>query len=479
MVVTFPPPDNDYALRVCHVHAHTPSPPHARTHTHTHTFSQVENVRVVCTGTKRARSRSPSDSPTPASQEQEQDGSRTDSQGDAGAGAADDGDDSGSAASAESEECERWVRCTLDEGGEGEVSVHEVFWLFTQFGRVREIVARHGAYHVCMLTRDTDAVSYLRNKTVQFSKRTCAVRCQPCAVPALHGASRSDYAAVNAGLRDLLLAASAEDVADGFDVFFKANGWAPRDFMWGRWVVGDGWLEPRQEAELQRRMPARVVSDDKLLHVGNLWDGAQPENVYRLASLYGHIQNVSRIVSTPKTTYCLLRFKRDDGAAAFMANVANEKVGERRLKVDVAIGNTESKGKTSIPKFVQDPSPTPLSTRVLLRGFSDARMSEYAHRMDLGDRPIFSVPSGDHRSRGFAVEFASKSDAALFVAANNLKYFRNQVVKMWFYHPAAAEGEEATLKRFTPTPMKDMSSGGGGGDRAPPAKQRRLNHQGD
>ena len=81
--------------------------------------------------------------------------------------------------------------------------------------------------------------------------------------------------------------------------------WRVRDFLWGTWVLGDGWLDPVQDRALQGSIPEaqtrQGIPEGRLgdcVHISGIaLDGNQvtAEQLWRVCGMYGDLVAVKML----------------------------------------------------------------------------------------------------------------------------------------------------------------------------------------
>ena len=151
------------------------------------------------------------------------------------------------------------------------VELDRIFHVFSQFGRVEKISTfiQHNQNQVVVQFESRDdahtAMGYLNGRdlyvvAVDGKKAFCSLAIVPSRLQQLtfkrEDSRNRDYSHVNMQLQTLLQYVDQGWAQD--DVIAAANqmGVPAFDFLWGRWILRDGWLEPQQEDSARGMIPA-------------------------------------------------------------------------------------------------------------------------------------------------------------------------------------------------------------------------------
>eukprot|EP01064_Diplonema_japonicum_P035791 TRINITY_DN7854_c0_g1_i1.p1 TRINITY_DN7854_c0_g1~~TRINITY_DN7854_c0_g1_i1.p1 ORF type:complete len:466 (+),score=69.94 TRINITY_DN7854_c0_g1_i1:1075-2472(+) len=380
VVVSFPPPDNDCALK-------------------------PENIRPVEETRKRGRS------PFSVSEREDENEKKDSSSSSRSSSTVSSSYDRG-----EEDQEELWLRLVTTEA---KLAVFEVYWLFTQFGCVHKIVEKQvkGDCKFILLKGGAHyAVNYLRGREVTTHDKKCRIFVSIVMQPA-NGLCR-DFTQVNTALRNLLLDVSSDEAADGLEEFFRRNKCAPRDFIWNRWVAGQGWLEPKQDDSDKCKIPSRKW-EDNCVSIGGLWDSCTAKDVMRLGAMFGKVQGASR----PFKGRCVVKYADASGvklAPMYLDfyNMKGMQKDDLNLRVEEHVSSyTPSRAHTLSPPPVPHPS-YPSSVVHIINSTAFPEDSSTGK----------SQPCGG----GVLVKFPTALQAVQFVAKHNGEKHENTHLEMQF-----------------------------------------------
>ncbi|KAJ9461702.1 hypothetical protein DIPPA_05098 [Diplonema papillatum] len=344
------------------------------------------------------------------------------------------------------------------------VSPDELFWLFTQFGEVWKIIeateeepSHHHHHHhhhhhnsnqtsnkptqcfyVHMAENYHEAVTYFLLKDITFKAGTTRFRLNctwPTAFNSIEGQQR-DYTSVNAVLRDMLMSVDSDEAADGLEVLFESNKWVQRDFIWGRWVAGDGWLAPKQdESHFKRMIPVVSSRDELAVHIGGLWREVTPEDVWRLAGTFGKLRTVSSI---QKIAWCVVRYATEADATRTMKLLNGVPLTPyKKLRCDEFHHRDQRLNVACRHETQPVVHLNPPASRVLLNNVEHNESSiENLYRiLDVGDAQV-------HDQGGkVMLQFPTIGRAVVFLAKYNCTRFEGELIEMQFAENVASMEE--------------------------------------
>eukprot|EP01062_Namystynia_karyoxenos_P076476 TRINITY_DN7504_c0_g1_i1.p1 TRINITY_DN7504_c0_g1~~TRINITY_DN7504_c0_g1_i1.p1 ORF type:complete len:783 (+),score=186.84 TRINITY_DN7504_c0_g1_i1:103-2349(+) len=206
------------------------------------------------------------------------------------------------------------------------ISIDELFWIFTQFGRVEKISSFEKKQKYQAVVQFTSAeraglaMAYLNGRNLpardgSTADPLCMLSIVPSNVGQLSFRNQDDrnrdYSEMNIFLEQLLRSDPArgghKDLAGiaWQDLIEQRIGRRPDgpppqffDFIWGERVWGDGWLHPQQDAVWRGRIPppgSLGLSEGRLgecLHVSGLPedDSFSAEALWQLCGMYGEVR---------------------------------------------------------------------------------------------------------------------------------------------------------------------------------------------
>eukprot|EP01060_Flectonema_neradi_P025584 TRINITY_DN3438_c1_g1_i1.p1 TRINITY_DN3438_c1_g1~~TRINITY_DN3438_c1_g1_i1.p1 ORF type:complete len:458 (+),score=54.42 TRINITY_DN3438_c1_g1_i1:143-1516(+) len=319
------------------------------------------------------------------------------------------------------------------------VSVIDIFWLFTQFAKVKTIIEHPRKFLVELQDSVQDVLHYFKHVDLDFTNGRFTIKCfvtnltdLNCEIPGI----KRDFSKVNNILQELLLTTSTDDAAEGLEIMFKNSQWSgPRDFVWTHWVSGKGWLHPKQPQEFFQRMPSKIKWSKELVHFGSLWEGCSAVDIFRLASMYGDVEGVlprsqyKNKVQTP--SWCVVKFKSVSGAQAAMNNLDGIQIGSKKLRVDQYTGELKSNSG-----LVRGPADSRFKTASFIT-FPSTRIymplsgSEEDDFVASSIRSAYRVEAFPLKS-GIAIDFKNIADAVIFVSKHNGEKWRGCALAMEF-----------------------------------------------
>ncbi|KAJ9449709.1 Polypyrimidine tract-binding protein-like protein 3 [Diplonema papillatum] len=191
-------------------------------------------------------------------------------------------------------------------GLQSPLSVDDMFWVFSQFGVVEKMSSfSKNSKSQLLVQYETQehagvALSYLNGRDMHLVPGgPCRLEIVPSFLKVLTfkklDSRNRDFAALNA------------EILHAFPAYIPLTaieqGWKTRDFLWGQYVSGDGWLEPMQDRH-ERGMIPRVVQMTETgtacgLPQGQVGDCVKlsgvseaditAEMLFRVASMYGEV----------------------------------------------------------------------------------------------------------------------------------------------------------------------------------------------
>ena len=318
------------------------------------------------------------------------------------------------------------------------IAVADIFWLFTQFTKVRTIVEHPRRFLVELQDSVQDALHYFKSADLDLKNGKITIKCFVTNAIDLSYETpgiKRDFSLVNNVLQELLLAASTDDAAEGLEIMFKRRQWSgPRDFVWTHWVSGKGWLHPKQSQEFFQRMPVKVKWSKELVHFGSLWESCTAVDVFRLASLYGDVEGVfprSQVKNKLHPSWCIVKFKTAKGAQTAMSNLNCTTIGNKKLRVDPYTGELKSNaGLVRGPldsQFTSASLAIPPSTRIYIPLSGTEEDNFVANSI----RSAYRVEAFPLKS-GIAIDFKNIAEAVLFVSKHNGEKWRGNALSMEF-----------------------------------------------
>lgn len=180
------------------------------------------------------------------------------------------------------------------------IMMDELFWIFSQFGTVEKLSSftKNMKNQVLVQYQTQDqaslAMAYLNGKEITFnspqqqqpdpaapaanSQGSCHLAIVPSKLPELtfknQDQKNRDYTQINDQLRWQFLQArmGQVDLKHALQTLGSQWSWRIRDFLWGVWVLGDGWCDPAQEKGYQGQIPVDPASQGKGIPEGNIGD---------------------------------------------------------------------------------------------------------------------------------------------------------------------------------------------------------------
>lgn len=181
------------------------------------------------------------------------------------------------------------------------IMMDELFWIFSQFGTVEKLSSftKNMKNQVLVQYQTQDqaslAMAYLNGKEISFnspqnqpspdgappatSQGSCHLAIVPSKLPELtfknQDQKNRDYTQINDQLRWQFLQArmGQVDLKHALQTLGSQWSWRIRDFLWGVWVLGDGWCDPPQEKGYQGQIPVDPASSSgKGIPEGNIGD---------------------------------------------------------------------------------------------------------------------------------------------------------------------------------------------------------------
>eukprot|EP01062_Namystynia_karyoxenos_P006364 TRINITY_DN12225_c0_g1_i1.p1 TRINITY_DN12225_c0_g1~~TRINITY_DN12225_c0_g1_i1.p1 ORF type:complete len:601 (+),score=160.69 TRINITY_DN12225_c0_g1_i1:151-1953(+) len=153
------------------------------------------------------------------------------------------------------------------------IMMDELFWIFSQFGTVEKLSSftKNMRNQVLVQYQTQEqaslAMAYLNGKPIKFQspaspgqeaapqpEGSCQFAIVPSKLPELtfknQDQKNRDYKPINETLRWLFLEArqGRKDLKAELQRLGTQCSWRIRDFLWGVWVLGEGWLDPKQES---------------------------------------------------------------------------------------------------------------------------------------------------------------------------------------------------------------------------------------
>lgn len=235
------------------------------------------------------------------------------------------------------------------------IMMDELFWIFSQFGTVEKLSSftKNMKNQVLVQYQTQDqaslAMAYLNGKEIKFSSPnanagneaskpdgTCQLAIVPSKLPELtfknQDQKNRDYQQINDQLRHAFLQARLGQ-ADLKVVLHQLGtqwSWRIRDFLWGVWVLGEGWCDPQQDKKYQGQIPVDPASQGKGIPEGQVGDcvhvqgipvtgsnvssscdagtkAFSPRMLWRVFGMYGEILAVKMLWKYPGTA--LVQFK--------------------------------------------------------------------------------------------------------------------------------------------------------------------------
>ncbi|KAJ9446735.1 Polypyrimidine tract-binding protein-like protein 3 [Diplonema papillatum] len=146
------------------------------------------------------------------------------------------------------------------------IMMDELFWIFSQFGRVEKLSSFTKDLKNQVLVQYNNkaeasiAMSYLNGRQIEFIsgapdsdvRGTCQLGILPSRLPELtfknQDQKNRDYSQINTTLEWHFQQSgnNRQALTEQLKQVRQNYRWAIRDFLWGEWVMGDGWLTPKQ-----------------------------------------------------------------------------------------------------------------------------------------------------------------------------------------------------------------------------------------
>lgn len=180
------------------------------------------------------------------------------------------------------------------------IMMDELFWIFSQFGTVEKLSSftKNMKNQVLVQYQTQEqaslAMAYLNGKEIKFTSPaaqpadaggapaqvdgSCHLAIVPSKLPELtfknQDQKNRDYTQINDQLRWQFLQARMgnTDLKVALQTLGSQWSWRIRDFLWGVWVLGDGWCDPQQEKGYQGQIPVDPASQGKGIPEGQVGD---------------------------------------------------------------------------------------------------------------------------------------------------------------------------------------------------------------
>eukprot|EP01059_Diplonema_ambulator_P006172 TRINITY_DN1593_c0_g1_i1.p1 TRINITY_DN1593_c0_g1~~TRINITY_DN1593_c0_g1_i1.p1 ORF type:complete len:571 (+),score=253.64 TRINITY_DN1593_c0_g1_i1:49-1713(+) len=175
------------------------------------------------------------------------------------------------------------------------IMMDELFWIFSQFGTVEklssftknlknQVLVQYASQEQASL-----AMAYLNGRSITFSSPpqtpngapgtgSCQLAIVPSKLPELtfknQDQKNRDYSQINETLKWQFVQArlSQVDIRSALTQLGQMWQWRIRDFLWGVWVLGEGWLDPQQEAQHQGQIPVNTGGPQRGIPEGRVGD---------------------------------------------------------------------------------------------------------------------------------------------------------------------------------------------------------------
>eukprot|EP01060_Flectonema_neradi_P041746 TRINITY_DN9_c3_g1_i1.p1 TRINITY_DN9_c3_g1~~TRINITY_DN9_c3_g1_i1.p1 ORF type:complete len:533 (+),score=107.59 TRINITY_DN9_c3_g1_i1:62-1660(+) len=206
------------------------------------------------------------------------------------------------------------------------IMMDELFWIFSQFGVVEKLSSftknLKNQVLVQYATQEpaSAAMAYLNGREITFhspsmtgtpSTGNCRLVIAPSKLPELtfknQDQKNRDYSQINSQLHHYMQvsAHSGTSLRAILTDVVESMHWRVRDFLWGSWVLGEGWLDPVQDRNLQGSIPEQQVRQGipegrvgDCVHISGIaLDGNQvtAEQLWRVCGMYGDLVAVKML----------------------------------------------------------------------------------------------------------------------------------------------------------------------------------------
>eukprot|EP01064_Diplonema_japonicum_P028272 TRINITY_DN429_c0_g2_i1.p1 TRINITY_DN429_c0_g2~~TRINITY_DN429_c0_g2_i1.p1 ORF type:complete len:551 (+),score=198.31 TRINITY_DN429_c0_g2_i1:133-1785(+) len=175
------------------------------------------------------------------------------------------------------------------------IMMDELFWIFSQFGTVEKLssftknLKNQVLVQYASQEQASTAMAYLNGRNIKFSSPpqtpngtpgtgSCQLAIVPSKLPELtfknQDQKNRDYSQINETLKWQFVQArlSQIDIRSALTQLGQMWQWRIRDFLWGVWVLGEGWLDPQQESQFQGQIPVDTSGPQRGIPEGQVGD---------------------------------------------------------------------------------------------------------------------------------------------------------------------------------------------------------------